>query len=331
MGSFDLQTNKVLEHFKGDIDLSGDWRLGVIYGASGTGKSTISRQIFGDDYFSGFEYRSSCVLDDMPKEKTTEQITSAFNSVGFATVWSWLKPYSVLSTGEKMRVDLARCILDGKQRIVFDEYTSVVNREVAKIGSTAIAKTIRKQKKQFVAVACHSDILEWLEPDWTFCTDTMTFERRLLRRPEIKLDIFESDVRAWEVFKKYHYLSNELHRAAKVYVAAINQELVALCAFIHFPHPHERRFKRVTRLVVLPDYQGIGIGNLFCTEMAKRYKEEGFRPIITTVLKSLKLDKMGWVRTRIGRAKPEGNTSSLRGIVMSSSKHTFSYEYIGTS
>ena len=30
--------------------------------------------------------------------------------------------------------------------------------------------------KKFIAVSCHKDILEWLEPDWTFCTDSMIFE-----------------------------------------------------------------------------------------------------------------------------------------------------------
>jgi len=337
MGSFDLQSSQVLEHFKGEIDLGGDWSVGVIYGASGTGKSTISKQIFGDDYFSGFEYSSACVLDDMPGERTVEEITSTFNSVGFATVWSWLKPYSVLSTGEKMRVDLARCILEGKTRIVFDEYTSVVNREVARIGSAAIAKAIRRQNKQFVAVACHSDILEWLEPDWTFCTDTMTFERRLLRRPEIRLDIFETDIKSWEAFKKYHYLSSDLNRSARCFVGAIDEELVCFFAVLHFPHPKEKRFKRGHRLVVLPDYQGVGIGHRFCSEIARLYTQQGFRFVITSATKSLYKQRSrdpNWLVSRIGRTsaiRGDGDKSLSKSLSrsLSNRKITFSYEYVG--
>jgi len=85
----------------------------------------------------------------MPKNKSVEDITSAFNSVGFSSPPSWLKPYSVLSNGQKMRVDLARAILEDNQLFVFDEFTSVVDRNVAQIGSFAMQKAIRKTNKKF--------------------------------------------------------------------------------------------------------------------------------------------------------------------------------------
>lgn len=74
-----------------------------------------------------------------------------------------------------MRVDLARSILEDKDLIVFDEFTSVVNREVAKTSSYAISKAVRKQNKKFIAVACHRDIIDWLEPDWIYDTDEKHF------------------------------------------------------------------------------------------------------------------------------------------------------------
>lgn len=174
-GIFDLQDNVIQEHFVGNIEIENlDWNVGIIYGASGTGKSTIAKQLFGDNIFCDLNYKNQCVIDDMPN-KSVQEITKMFNSVGFSSPKSWLKPYSVLSNGEKMRVDLANALLQEKELIVFDEFTSVVNREVAKIGSFAVQKAIRKMNKKFIAVACHSDIIEWLEPDWTFCTDNMTF------------------------------------------------------------------------------------------------------------------------------------------------------------
>ena len=123
----------------------------------------------------------------MPKNKTIKEICQAFNSVGFSSPPSWLKPYSVLSNGEKMRVDLANGILSDKNLICFDEFTSVVNREVAKIGSYAIQKSIRKANKKFIAVSCHYDIIDWLEPDWIFCTDNMTFSRLKKKDQKLKL------------------------------------------------------------------------------------------------------------------------------------------------
>lgn len=175
-GKFDLQSEKIIEQFEGEIELeSKEWNIGVVVGASGTGKTTIAQQLWGKDYIRDFEYKAEAILDDMPKEASIEEITRTFNNVGFSSPPSWLKPYQVLSSGEKMRVDLARSILEQRELIVFDEFTSVVDRNVAKIGSLALQKSVRSLKKRFIAVSCHRDILEWLEPDWVFDTDTMAF------------------------------------------------------------------------------------------------------------------------------------------------------------
>lgn len=176
VSNFDLDLNHVHEHFKGNIDIENkEWNVGLIVGGSGTGKSTIAKEIFKDHYFSEFEYKAPSVIDDMPITKSVKDIEKAFTSVGFASPPSWLKPYSVLSNGEKMRVDLARHILEEKELIVFDEFTSVVNREVAKTSSYAISKAVKRLNKKFVAIACHKDIIEWLEPDWVFDTDEQRF------------------------------------------------------------------------------------------------------------------------------------------------------------
>lgn len=176
LNAFDLSIDKVCEKFKGNIQIEDkDWNVGLIVGSSGSGKSTIAKELFKDGYIFEQNYSESSVIDDMPKEKSVKEITKAFTSVGFASPPSWLKPYSVLSNGEKMRCDLAKSILEEKEIVVFDEFTSVVNREVAKTGSFAIQKAIRKMNKKFIAVACHSDIIEWLEPDWIYNTDEQRF------------------------------------------------------------------------------------------------------------------------------------------------------------
>ncbi|MGO3285922.1 MAG: hypothetical protein ACTIK4_13425 [Mesonia sp.] len=176
LNAFDLNLDQIKEQFKGNIDIEGkDWNVGLIVGGSGTGKSTIAKEVFGADYFENPIYEAKAVIDDMPKEKSVKEITKAFTSVGFSSPPSWLKPYGVLSNGEKMRCDLAKCILEEKEVVVFDEFTSVVNREVAKTGSYAISKAVKKLDKKFIAVACHKDIIEWLEPDWIYNTDEQRF------------------------------------------------------------------------------------------------------------------------------------------------------------
>lgn len=174
-GAFDLDVSHVEEHFKGSIDLPEEWNIGLIVGSSGTGKTTIAKELFGSNMVTNFSYQSRSVVDDMPKGCSVKDIERAFVSAGFSSPPSWLKPYEVLSNGEKMRCDIARAMLSGEDLFVFDEFTSVVDREVAKTASLSVSKAVRRAGKKFVAVACHRDIMEWLQPDWVFDTDVMRF------------------------------------------------------------------------------------------------------------------------------------------------------------
>ena len=157
---------------EGGVDIPEKWNIGVITGGSGTGKSTIAKEIFKEKVIIGFEYTHKSVIDDMPKADINE-IEKMLYSVGLGSAPSWLKPYKVLSTGEKMRVDLARALLEN-DFIVYDEFTSTVDRQVAKVLCIALNKTLKEHypEKKFVAVSCHKDFIEYLQPDWVYDTDT---------------------------------------------------------------------------------------------------------------------------------------------------------------
>lgn len=144
------------------------FKLGVIVGSSGSGKSTLLKQ-FG--------------VEEQPQWDSSKSIISHFDSpddginklssVGFNTIPSWYKPYDVLSNGEKFRADLARKI---KSNAVIDEYTSVVDRTVAKAASVALSRYIKNNDIENVVLStCHRDIVDWLEPDWVIDTDTGEF------------------------------------------------------------------------------------------------------------------------------------------------------------
>ncbi len=327
---FDLNDDSFEECFEGDIDLEKEWQIGVIVGKSGTGKSTISRELFGQYIFTP-KYKAACVIDDFPK--TTGGDTEIFNilsSVGFSSPPSWLKPYGVLSNGEKMRVDLARAICENREIIVFDEYTSVVDREVAQLGSLALSKTIRKQKKKFIAVTCHFDVIDWLNPDWIFNTDTMQYQytRGLVQRPKIKLEVYETRG-FWEIFRRYHYLTHSLSKTAKQYVAFVKDKPVSFISFINMQH-QVGSLRRVHRMVTLPDYQGLGIGKKLLNMTAKKESEKNDRIYITTSLKgfgrSLMADE-NWCFIREGR----NNNQQLEALVktQSSKRNTYSFRWVG--
>lgn len=176
IGSFDLQVESLKQRFRGNIDIENkDWSIGLIVGASGSGKSTIAKEVFGKEYFKNHVWGNNAIVDEMPKNRTMSEIEKTFTSVGFASPPSWLKPFGVLSNGEKMRVEIAYCLLSDDPMTVYDEFTSVVNREVAKTASMAINKALKRSVKKFIAISCHDDIIPYLQPDWIYNTDEQRF------------------------------------------------------------------------------------------------------------------------------------------------------------
>src|SRR6185312_11561211 len=99
-----------------------------------------------------------------------------------------------LSNGQKFRCELARLMLEDAELVIVDEFTSVIDRDAAKISSAAVAKALRRRKSpKLIALSCHYDVIDWLDPDWVFNTATMEFSRRLLRRrPTIELRIHQA-------------------------------------------------------------------------------------------------------------------------------------------
>lgn len=170
LSDFDMDKSKGDVHFKGEIEIPEDWSVGLIYGASGTGKTTLVKELFPDAVVDEFSWGEGSFLDDFQKDIPFEEISKTLYAVGMGSVPSWVRPFHVLSNGEKMRVTLARGLLE-RDFFVFDEFTSVVDRQVAKVCSLAVSRYCKKHKKKFLAVSCHKDVVEWLEPDFTFCTD----------------------------------------------------------------------------------------------------------------------------------------------------------------
>jgi GNAT superfamily N-acetyltransferase len=189
----------------------------------------------------------------------------------------------VLSNGEKFRVDLARRLLEGGDRIVVDEFTSVVDRQVAQIGSHAVQKYIRGAgDKQFVAVTCHFDLIDWLQPDWVLDMATRQFSRRLLqRRPKLECTIGRIPRSAWTMFAPYHYMSADLHRGAACYGLWANERLAAFAATLPLPVSSGKHkgtaITRVSRLVTLPDWQGLGLAMVLCDALGAEHRAAGKR------------------------------------------------------
>jgi ABC-type lipoprotein export system ATPase subunit len=327
---FDCDMDKVAKTFDVDIPIEGkQWSVGLIIGSSGTGKTTISKTLFKDFlFFEGFQWGDKSIIDDFDSSFTAKQITEALSKVGFSSPPDWLKPFTVLSNGQKMRAELARVVMESDKPFIYDEFTSVVDRQVACIGSSAIQKYIRKENKQFIAVSCHYDIEEWLAPDWVYDCNKMGFAWRSLRRPEITCNIRKAEQSEWKLFKDFHYLSSTHNISAHKYICEIAGEPVAWCSVLHFPHPKAKNLKRIHRLVVRPDYQGIGVGINFLNLISKMYIDQGFRVSITTgalsLINGLSKSKNWAMSSKPSRQK---NHTGSTGDIGSSNRLTATFEH----
>lgn len=263
-GIFDVEPAERSERrWRVDLPIDADdWKIGLVVGPSGSGKSTLAREVFGPAVVGEYDWpRDNCIADGFPERLGIKEITAALSSVGFSTPPSWVRPFRCLSTGEQFRATLARAICDERGLVVVDEFTSVVDRTVAKIGAAAVCKAVRARPgKRFVAVTCHGDVEEWLCPDWVLEMPSGEFSRRSLRRrPSIELRIDRVGAEAWDLFKRHHYLDSSLNKAAKCFVASWGGRPAAFASALC--SPGKVSTWREHRTVCLPDFQGVGIGN----------------------------------------------------------------------
>ncbi|UWQ92969.1 ABC transporter ATP-binding protein [Rhodobacteraceae bacterium M382] len=247
------------------------WGIGLIVGPSGSGKSSLARLLFGAAPLAPAKWpKDQAIIDAIAPHSLMDPVTAALSAVGLGSVPSWLRPYRHLSTGEKFRADLARILCEHPDLAVVDEFTSTIDRQVARIGAAAFAKAWRKTGGQFVGVTCHDDVVNWLQPDWVIDTSAAEFKwRRLRQPPQIKMDIYKTDGSYWPLFEPHHYLKLPRMIAADYYVGFVDGEPVAHVCFSPRPGVKEAR---ASRLVIMPEWQGAGLGLRFLNEIAALWR-----------------------------------------------------------
>jgi GNAT superfamily N-acetyltransferase len=326
-GMFDVPAREKLRHeWRGEIPIDErPWQIGLLIGPSGSGKSTLLRQLFGAPVT--LQWGASSVIDDFGSSYSIEDIASICQAVGFNTIPSWMKPFGVLSTGERFRVEMARQLLEGNKLIAVDEFTSVVDRQVAQIGAHAVQKYIRRHlDRQFIAATCHYDVIEWLQPDWMLEPATMTFQwRSVQRRPALNVEISRVDYSAWKLFAPFHYLTDELHRGAACFVLFVEGVPASFAGVLHRPHAKSANIKGISRVVTLPDYQGLGFAFALIEALGAAYRSLGFRfhnyPAHPSFVRAHDRSPHWAMRKKPGTySSPVGKNSSIGALVSGMSK-----------
>lgn len=323
-----------------------EFEIGLIVGSSGSGKSSLLSK-FGDVENVSWD-NDLCIASHF---NNFDEASARFGAVGLNSIPTWLKPYRVLSNGEKFRADMARSL---HNNAIIDEFTSVVNRECAISCSASISKYIRNNNlHNIVFASCHDDIIEYLQPDWIYNTDKkeLSVGRCARQSKKIVLEVNQCCKQVWSMFAKYHYLSAQLNNSADCYIASWNNLPIGFGAILMMPGrfgSDTRKCVSEHRVVILPDYQGMGVGNKFSEYLGELYLSQGYRYFGKTAnprmgqhrersnkwkATSTNLKKPRDIKdlsdSAIKQLRPIGRNTSLKAVQMTLSRLCYSHEYIG--
>lgn len=284
-----------------------DWQIGVVVGPSGSGKTSIGHELVTAGYEWGHQHQwgGGPIVDEIAPAGDFDDVTGALAGVGLGDVPSWLRPFHVLSNGEQFRANLARTLAEQSEHpnVVIDEFSSVVDRQIACIGSMAFTKSWRRAGGHAVLLTCHHDVLEWIDPDWIYDTadDEFRWARGSLQRPSIQLDVTQEGWSLWPYFEPHHYLKAGPMPFGTAFVGWVDGEPVAHLGMSGKVSGKGNREARACRMVVMPEWQGAGIGMRFLNSLCEReLRGDGFIGTPTTtqfhtahpaLVKALKRDR----------------------------------------
>lgn len=334
--TFDIQNRDETEvEIPFDISTADDfgWNIGVVYGSSGCGKTTILKNI-GNLTESNFDYEKPLIsnFDWLDPKEATMLLTS----MGLSSVPTWLRPFRLLSNGEQYRAELAYKVGKAKdgEMVLIDEYTSVVNRDVAKSMSYSLQKYIRRNNKKIILASCHYDIMEWLMPDWTCSPEKGGALERgdWLRqgRPNIELQVSRVESNTWDIFKKHHYLTESVNKGCKFFLFEWNNIPVGIVALTSLPSGTVKNAYRLSRTVVLPDFQGLGIGSKISEFVSAITNGRVYTKTVNPALGEYRNKSDKWRPTSKNGKKLRGQSKDKQENVWTTkTRVSYCYEYVG--
>lgn len=163
-------------------------------------------------------------------------------------------------------------------------------------------------------------------------------------RPTLKLEVFEifstDKTLMWGLFKKHHYLTDKLNKAARCFIVKWQDKIVAFESMLPLPCGTLKFAWREHRLVVLSDYQGLGMGNAVSECVSEILRQSGKRVFSKTANRKLgeyrnrsplwrKTSQNGKSRKELVSAVIAGANGGVSYNPLLLSRICYSHEYIG--
>ncbi len=234
----------------------------AIVGPSGSGKTTWLKTHYQHQPNFDFHGLTTCPLLDLWQPTLNRsQAALLLIQAGLNSARTWLRPASTLSNGEYQRLLLAHRILNTQDPITIDELGAGLPELHAQLLAASLQKTLRRQNRAAVITTHSFDVAMNLNPNWilnlpegNLSTTIPTIQTRY------NFNCFRCPSNTWQTFAPHHYLSSDLRPGASCWLLTMEGHPAGFTAWIQYPHRRKVTWHE-HRTVVLPDFQGAGLGS----------------------------------------------------------------------
>lgn len=234
-----------------------------------------------------------------------EQAVRALTLVGLDSNIAQLLP-ATLSTGQLFLADTARMLgYSGSAMIIIDEFGCALDTA----SLWRLCRVLSSHVRGWVLATCRNDLVgpHALQPDWVYdtssrtcswLTKTQSVQKESLEAPTndpcrafdvpvVTLELRPCHPSAWDHFKAHHYKSEQLSTNAEAHVAHATVEVagvtktavpVGFIATIRHAAKAATQAeapRRAHRTVVLPEWQGLGLGSMISDAVAGYHFRQG--------------------------------------------------------
>lgn len=160
---FDLPFDGTCKFYPFKLPKLPNYKILAVTGRSGSGKSTILKNIKMSKMSRPIDQEELVVLGFANKAIGPDEFRYRTRLLGLDPEKLLYKTFGQLSEGEKFRVEVA---LNLESNTIFDEFTSMVDRNIAKTVSEGLRKIVEKENfKNITLCSCHKDFIDWVRPD----------------------------------------------------------------------------------------------------------------------------------------------------------------------
>jgi ABC-type ATPase with predicted acetyltransferase domain len=327
-------------------------------GMSGSGKTSLLNE-FKKEY--GFvepqfdEETDEPIIDIIGKD--LDQALHLLNLVGLGEAFLYVKPYKILSDGQKYRFKIAKLIESNQKVWCIDEFCSFLDRTTAYIVSYNIQKVARKLNKKVIVATAHNDLQDFLQADYVFdfnMGEGLIIEKNVneIINPFINdIKIEEGNINDYKKLGKYHYKNTEARFTKYIFKMTYKNILVGIAVYsvpkqqlvgrnVYFNKRYinergvpilsdvNRDIITASRYIIHPMFRGIGLGQEL-VRLTAPLVDKPYVEIVSTMSKYNKfLDRAGAIYVCDNLTEEKRRKQSK--IIELLNQYGFQYEFISS-